>query len=45
VTLTVLSTNAAVSDWNFLCATDIFVSSVLLYEIAFQLFIFDTGFG
>ena len=44
-TLTVLSTNAATSVWNFLSATDNFVSSVIAYEIAFQLFIFDTGEG
>ena len=42
VTLMVLSTNAATSVWNFLSATDNFVSSVIAYEIAFRLFIFDT---
>ena len=42
-TLTVLSTNAATSVWNFLSATDnfVFLHSVD-YEIVFRLFIFDT---
>src|SRR3990170_5714169 len=40
-TLTVLSTNAATSVRNFLCATDNFKPSLIKYEIALQLFIFN----
>ena len=41
VTMTVLSTNAAISVKYFLCANDKFLTPLLLYEIALALFIFD----
>jgi hypothetical protein len=42
VTMTVLSTNAAISVKYFLCANDKFLTPLLLYEIALRLFIFNT---